>query len=596
LKKLVYACAILLTCALLASLTQKDDAAGLVDVKHYWDACLDSLGAWEKEITILADTGSRSELEQSFLRGRMLYKHIEFLSEYYFPVSANKINGAPILEAEASQNLEPVYPTGFQVMEPYIYGDLDKGGRDQVRFEASNIGNAARRIQKRLPDVAITATAALDALKLGVYTLMIKGISGFDAPEARSGIIECHAVFSGALALVQSLPDPDSMTAAIRSCDKFVTANFTDFNSFNRALFIKDYCNRLTRSITDYQVKRHIPFIRSSRAVNPRAGTIFAPDAFDPLFFAPDGTSTPAAAVALGKKLFYDKGLSFNNGRSCASCHIPDKAFSDGMAKNESLSGETKLLRNTPSLINAALQPAQFYDSRTSFLEDQIHDVITNRNEMHGDPDEIIQRLLSEKTYGNLFAKAYPKEKIGNIHLKKAIAAYIRSLTAMNSAFDRYMNGDSKAITVKQLDGFNLFMGKARCGTCHFMPLFNGAHPPLYFKMESEVLGVPARNDTVNATVDTDKGKYLLYKIPHQMYAFKTVTVRNTALTSPYMHNGIFTTLEEVVDFYNRGGGAGIGIELDNQTLAPERLELTAYEKSALVDFLKALTDTAISE
>jgi cytochrome c peroxidase len=123
------------------------------------------------------------------------------------------------------------------------------------------------------------------------------------------------------------------------------------------------------------------------------------------------------------------------------------------------------------------------------------------------------------------------------------------------------------------------------------MPLFNGAVPPLYDKTESEVLGVPATADARHPVLDADPGKFLLYGIAHQKHAFKTPTVRNAALTAPYMHNGVYQTLEQVVDFYNQGGGAGLGLAVPTQTLAPDRLDLSQAEQQALIAFIKTLSD-----
>jgi cytochrome c peroxidase len=145
--------------------------------------------------------------------------------------------------------------------------------------------------------------------------------------------------------------------------------------------------------------------------------------------------------------------------------------------------------------------------------------------------------------------------------------------------------------------GFNLFMGKAACGTCHFAPVFNGNVPPFYIDAESEVLGVTMGLDSINPRLDDDFGrsKNGLQKeaFPHFNHSFKTVTVRNIALTAPYMHNGSFKTLEEVMEFYNLGGGVGMGLKIENQTLPSERLELSEKEKSQIISFLETLTDTS---
>ncbi len=214
---------------------------------------------------------------------------------------------------------------------------------------------------------------------------------------------------------------------------------------------------------------------------------------------------------------------------------------------------------------------------------------------MHGDLQRAVNDLRTSPEYVELFRDAFPQvqhEPVTERHLKVAIAAYIRSLTTMNSRFDGYMRGDETKLTLLEKQGFNLFAGKAKCATCHFIPLFNGTVPPDFDKTESEILGVPSTKDTTHAQLDADLGKFALHRKNLHKFAFKTPTVRNVALTAPYMHNGVFSTLEEVVDFYDRGGGVGLGMEVPNQTLPAERLNLSKAEKKALVAFMQTLTDT----
>lgn len=153
------------------------------------------------------------------------------------------------------------------------------------------------------------------------------------------------------------------------------------------------------------------------------------------------------------------------------------------------------------------------------------------------------------------------------------------------------MQGDKTQLNVQEKSGFNLFMGKGKCGTCHFAPLFNGTQAPLFQKSEAEVLGVPAHPDTANAKIDKDEGRFTLNPYPQYKYAFKTTTLRNLSKTAPYMHNGVYKTLEEVLNFYNRGGGAGIGIALDNQTLQAEPLNLSPKEIQDIIAFLNTMDD-----
>jgi cytochrome c peroxidase len=260
---------------------------------------------------------------------------------------------------------------------------------------------------------------------------------------------------------------------------------------------------------------------------------------------------------------------------------------------NNSLLAGVALERNTPTLLNASLQPAQFYDGRVSFIEDQVHEVVSNKAEMGGHLDKVTSTLRHKKSYSKLFAQAFATEAapFTERNIRKALAAYVRSLVRLNSRFDQYVRGDTTVLTKPEITGFNLFMGKAKCGTCHYMPLFNGAIAPLYNKVESEVLGVPATTDTLHPVLDRDQGKYLLYHIAHQQYAFKTPTVRNSALTAPYMHNGVYQTLEEVIDFYDQGGGLGLGLTVPTQTLTDDHLGLTPQEKRDLIAFLHSLTD-----
>jgi cytochrome c peroxidase len=176
-----------------------------------------------------------------------------------------------------------------------------------------------------------------------------------------------------------------------------------------------------------------------------------------------------------------------------------------------------------------------------------------------------------------------------------ALAVYVGSLAGMNSEFDKYIKGELSQLNPSVKNGFNLFMGKAVCGTCHFAPVFNGTVPPDYKESESEVLGVPENPYVKKPTIDSDEGRgkaLLKDKVFFNKYAFKTPTVRNVKLTFPYMHNGSYKTLNDVVDFYNKGGGKGIGIVLEHQTLPFDELKLSKKEMNDIVSFMESLTDT----
>jgi cytochrome c peroxidase len=179
--------------------------------------------------------------------------------------------------------------------------------------------------------------------------------------------------------------------------------------------------------------------------------------------------------------------------------------------------------------------------------------------------------------------------------LRVALAAYIRALTALDSRFDRAIRGDTVSITPAERRGFNLFVGKAKCGSCHFAPLFGGTLPPDFTRSELEIIGVPASRSSDHAAVDPDIGRAAVDHWAEHRFAFRVPTIRNAALTAPYMHNGVFATLEQVIEFYDRGGGAGLGEILQSQTLATRSLHLTARDKSDLVAFVRSLTDSSFA-
>jgi cytochrome c peroxidase len=226
--------------------------------------------------------------------------------------------------------------------------------------------------------------------------------------------------------------------------------------------------------------------------------------------------------------------------------------------------------------------------------------VIVNPLEFNTTYFDIFDKLKQSPEYLRLFAEAFPghsSQPISVFTFSKALSAYVSSLAGWNSPFDRYARGESEALSEPARRGFNLFMGKAACGTCHFAPVFNGTVPPEYSDSESEVLGVPAGPAKRGATVDPDPGRWangrMVERVEFYRYSFKTPSVRNAALTAPYMHNGVYETLEEVMDFYNIGGGEGLGLGLEYQTLPPDPLGLSKREIRDIIAFMESLSDTA---
>ena len=303
----------------------------------------------------------------------------------------------------------------------------------------------------------------------------------------------------------------------------------------------------------------------------------------------------PAAVADLGRTLFFDPALSANNLRACASCHQAGKAFTDGLPLSQSFEPGRMLTRNAPTLVNSVLQRKLFHDGRAFTFEDQAGQVMSNPLEMHNDFSAVAIKLRRSDEYKKLFREAYSGSEdtqITNRSILQAIAEYERTLIGMNSRFDRTMSGREFVMNQDEINGFNLFAGKANCASCHFLPLFNSLLPPEYVETEWEVVGAPSAKMVQPRELDPDLGRYNIIPVDIFKHAFKTPTLRNVAITGPYMHNGVFRTLEEVVEFYDQGGGKGLGYEVPYQTLAEEKLNLTATEKFELISFLNTLTDT----
>ena len=277
-----------------------------------------------------------------------------------------------------------------------------------------------------------------------------------------------------------------------------------------------------------------------------------------------------AAKVELGKLLFFDPRLSKDNTVSCASCHVPAAGFADPRQFSLGVGGKQGG-RNAPPAINAAYNQLQFWDGRAGSLEEQALGPIQNPIEMAETLEGVVKKLSKVKEYQSRFRAVFG-EDISPGGIAMAIAAFERTLISTNSPFDRYVAGDQKALSDAAQRGLGLFSGKARCVLCH-----NG---PNFTDNKFHNIGVPQ-----TGPLKEDVGRYAVTKRASDRGAFKTPSLRSVALTAPYMHTGGFKTLEEVMEFYNKGGEAGAG-----KDALITALNLTAQEKKDLVEFMKSLT------
>jgi cytochrome c peroxidase len=546
----------------------------------------------QKEVTqmqhLVESNATQKELQTQFLKAHQSYKRVESISEYYFPTVSKAINGPALDEFEVDEGIT-VPPAGFQVIEEYFFPVYATSTKKDVLKEIGILNANLYRLEMISKTNELTDSSVFDALRLEVFRIITLGITGFDSPIAQNSLLEAITsleTIEKQLSIYGENKENQIALKIIKEGKNYLHKN-SKFNEFDRASFIKKYLNPLSKAISKMQSDLKIPFFKESRGLKVTAQTLFDKNAFDAEAFSgfPDYKTT-REKIELGKLLFNDPVLSGNNMRSCSSCHYANKAFSDVLEKAISLDGTMMVKRNTPTLSNIAFQRSFFYDSRVNYLEDQAVAVITNENEMHGSLEKSVLDLKKSKKYTADFKKAFPNKEITAFAIKNVLASYIRSLSNYDARFDGFMRGEEK-LNLDEIAGFNLFAGKAKCATCHFIPLTNGTVPPNFDRSESEVLGVPGKNKKI----DEDLGKFDLTKAEVNRYSFKTPTIRNIALTAPYMHNGVFKTLEEVVDFYNEGGGSGLGFNLPNQTLPTDKLNLTPLEKKQLIAFMKSLTD-----
>lgn len=329
----------------------------------------------------------------------------------------------------------------------------------------------------------------------------------------------------------------------------------------------------------------------------------------------PDGFTLSNETILLGRKLFFDRRLSLNDTFSCAMCHIPEQGFSSNeLSKAVGIEGRS-VRRNTPTVLNSAYATRLFHDGREDSLAQQAWGPLLAKNEM-GNPSigHVINKIKGLPDYNGLFENAFNGAHVSMQTLGDALAAYQMTLNAADSPFDRWFYGKQKdALSEEAQAGFTLFRGKAGCSGCHRLTpdhaLFtdNAMHntgvgyllsqpdkastrrvqlaPGVSIDIKQSVI------DKVGLPEPADLGLYEITENPSDRWKFKTPTLRNVALTAPYMHDGSLSTLAEVVDFYDSGG---VPNELQDPRIRP--LQLTDSEKAQLVAFLEALTGSGVKD
>jgi cytochrome c peroxidase len=552
------------------------------------DTLANALQRFDRTVATVGPSDSAT-VRAGFRQVRTAYKRVECLIEYLSPDEAAALNGPggegpDEADGENGDPGEPEEESSLGLLQSaeralYRYPVLFVSTRQRL---AASIGGARvvvgrlRRSsvdQRRLGDRDVVAAARRELIRV-----VALGLAGDDSRVAHNGRAEAAAALDGTRDALEiyaptlEMLAPGSWRALARSFDAAETLlSESADDDFSRLRFIVAVANPLATTLAWLGAR---------------------PVRADLLAFAPRRpTPASAAQIALGAALFSDPALSGPGTRSCATCHQPARGFTDGLARAAPLSSHPDAtLRHTPTLLNVGFADLLFDDGRASSLEQQVGMVVDNPDEMAGSLALAARRLRQRAAVSTQFARAFPAARsspatlVSPRHIAAALAAYERTLVAFDTPVDRALRGDTGALTRDERHGFNLFMGKAACATCHYLPLFNGMRPPDYAHTDFEVLGVPG---------DTDSGRARVTHDPVDIGAMKTPGLRFAAPGGPYMHNGAYRSLAEVVDFYDSGGGAGIGARMANQTLSPVRLNLTDQEKHDLIAFLEALRVTA---
>ncbi len=306
---------------------------------------------------------------------------------------------------------------------------------------------------------------------------------------------------------------------------------------------------------------------RSDRKAEAESGRPLGLDLYRP---NPEDNPLTARKIQLGRRLFRERQLSSDASIACVDCHQPKRAFTDGRPKAVGVYGRQGP-RSVPTLVNLAWGNSFFWDGRMPTLEEQVVQPILAKSEMDLTLEEAVERLRAKRRYRKAFEEVFGREPNAK-DMARALAAYVRSILAGDSSYDRYLFGDRQALSEKELAGLSVFRGQGNCASCHTGPTFSDG--------EFHNTGVAWRDGEW-----LDEGRALVTEREEDRGKFKTPTLREVARTAPYAHDGSLATLEDVVEFYSDGGRKNPYLD---SALRP--LRLTDDEKAALLAFLSSLT------
>jgi len=601
---------ILLSLSLMAAVTtmQSTNTSNELEIRYKY-----RLQKFKSELetfkSVVLNNPHKEKIVNQYRAVRNAFKQWEYLAEWENGMLVKElINGAPLPKLEKNSFASNIIePHGLQVMDELIGEWYNNPQQSELLNEINHLLQITNQISEftKIYDYEFFAASRVELIRL--FSL---GLSGFDAPGTLSSIEDAKEVWKTLNEdfelyrpnLISINKDLANKINTVLKNGTFYFKKNNDFNRFNRFEFLTEYLNPLYKYLDIARSELSIEKLSETQSVgaawNENSQNLFSDDFFNIDYFSKlPKQFTTKDCENLGRLLFFDPLLSKSEKMSCGSCHKPELAFTDGYSKSmASIEGKT-VKRNSMTLYNCVTSERFFWDLRTENLQNQLEHVINDSLEFATSTAEILRKISSSEKYPPLFKKVfneYEGEVINPQTLSFALTAYVSSLKSYNSYFDKLVRKEISSTNKNVIAGFNLFMGKAACGTCHFAPSFSGLVPPDYKESESEVLGIPKSWPAPRAELDNDRGRInsrmkeiaLFYD-----HSFKTVSVRNVKYSAPYMHNGSMSDLKSVMDFYNKGGGQGIGLSVDHQTLSGEPLNLSKSEINEIISFMEALSD-----
>ncbi len=574
-----------------------------LQIKTNFLSQLDQLQTHLEQLLLDLKDKNIQQARATYLKARIPFKQAEFLIAYLDPqLYERSINESPLLKPTPKvANKETHYPGGFQVIDEQLFEE--QVTVEPIQKTVTYLKTEIQRFRTRVTSIRFYDAMIIHAMKEALIRSFTLGITGFDTPASDNAIEDFKQVNQGILNTLLSYKERFSPQLISTIEQQFNAINYDSFDDFDRYAYLVGQLIPILENLEAIRVGANLEtkeeLNRYQLPLNSSFTNPFQVDFLNASYY----TNIPnqqiqSAQIELGKQLFNDPILSDNLKTSCSTCHNEKLAFTDQLERSMNGDKTQTTSRNSPSLNYSIYASAYFFDLRAHDLKNQFDHVIHNEKEFNSDYTSIIKKLHQNKDYQQKFATSYAQHPnpISTASINHALKSYLMSLPRFDSPFDQLVQTKTETIPEELRQGFNLFMGKAQCATCHFPPTFSGLVPPRYVDSESEVLGVLDDENFDHPKLDKDLGRINngITKDNYDFFAnsFKTVSIRNVALTAPYMHNGSIKTLEKVIEFYDLGGGVGMGLDLPHQTLPEDQLNLTDAEKAALVVFLESLTDS----